>query len=403
MLRSEQDKKYDKETQMERHEHSAEKVKDPVCGMSVDPKTAKGGSSVFQKKSYYFCNPKCKVKFDLEPVSYLTPQSKVSRVQTEPDTKSMLVDYTCPMDPEIVQKGPGTCPVCGMALEPMTFSLDQAEDHQEYNSMRNRFWVGIVFSLPLLFLTMGGMHLLHQDFILNNLSWIQLGLASPVVLWAGWPFYIRFWQSLVNRSLNMFTLIGLGVAVAYFYSLTAVFFPQLFPNSFQDSMTGQVGLYFEASAVIVTLVLLGQVLELKARGQTNAAIKGLLGLVPKTARKIQADQSEVDVPIESIVKGDLLRVRPGEKIPVDGIIVSGESTVDESMISGEPVPVHKSLNAKVIGCNDEWDRIFCHENRKNWKRKRYCLRLFRWLLRRNGHAHQFRNLWIRSRLILYRQ
>lgn len=331
-----------------RHQDCSEKVKDPVCGMSVDPQTAKGGSSIFENHSYYFCNPKCKVKFDLSPLSYLTPLTAVSRQTNLIDPKSALVDYTCPMHPEVVQNDPGSCPLCGMALEPKTFSADYVEDNHEYHLMRNRFWVGVALSLPLLFLTMGGMHFIHQEFIMDYFSWIQLVLASPVVLWAGWPFYIRFWQSLVNRSLNMFTLIGLGVAVAYFYSLVAVFFPQLFPDSFQDSMTGQVGVYFEASAVIVTLVLLGQVLELKARGQTNAAIKGLLGLVPKTARKIHADQSETDVAIESIVQGDLLRVRPGEKIPVDGLVVSGESTVDESMISGEPLPVHKLQSSKVI-------------------------------------------------------
>lgn len=259
------------------------------------------------------------------------------------------VEYTCPMHPQIRQMGPGNCPICGMTLEPVKVIANQEEDNSEYLDMRKRFWVGTILSIPLLFITMGGRHLVQSKELLQFFPWLEFTISTPVIVWGGWPFYVRFWQSIKNKSLNMFTLIGLGVAVAYLYSLVAVLFPHLFPDSFRDSMTGEVGLYFEAASVIVTLVLLGQVLELKARGQTSAAIKALLGLAPKTARKIQADGSEEDVPLETIRVGDKLRVRPGEKIPVDGRVLSGASSVDESMISGEPIPVEKSEGSKVIG------------------------------------------------------
>lgn len=258
-------------------------------------------------------------------------------------------EYTCPMHPEVRQTGPGSCPKCGMALEPLALSLDQPEDNHEYLMMRKRFWICTALSLPLLFITMGGRHLIHEQGLLNMLPWVEVVLSTPVVLWGGWPFFVRFFQSIKNRNLNMFTLIGLGVGVAYIYSLVAILFPNLFPNSFRDSMTGEAGLYFEAASVIVTLVLLGQVLELKARGQTSSAIKALLGLAPKTARKILNDGSELDVPLEDIQIGDKLRVRPGEKIPVDGKVISGESSVDESMVSGEPIPVEKAMGSKIIG------------------------------------------------------
>lgn len=321
--------------------HDEGKVKDPVCGMNVDPKNAKGGSSVYQGQTYFFCNPKCKAKFDAEPQKYLSPK---------PATKNLKdVEFTCPMHPEIRQMGPGNCPICGMALEPLTLSADHPEDNHEYLDMRKRFIVGAILSAPLLFLTMGGRHLIHAQNAESFLPWVEFLFATPVIVWGGWPFYVRFWQSLVARSLNMFTLIGLGVGVAYIYSLVAIFAPGLFPESFLDPMTGQVGLYFEAAAVIVTLVLLGQVLELKARGQTSAAIKALLGLQPKTARRIGADGTEADVPIEEIQIGDQIRVRPGEKIPVDGAVLSGNSSVDESMVSGEPIPVEKTTGSKVVG------------------------------------------------------
>jgi P-type Cu+ transporter len=310
----------------------SEHMKDPVCGMSIDPRTAKGGHTYYEGQDYYFCSPKCKNKFDKNPEKYLTPQAIPSKKQNN-------IEYTCPMHPEIRQIGPGNCPICGMALEPLTVSADLTEDNSEYFKMRKRFWISAVLSIPLLFLTMGGFHF----------PWIELALASPVVLWGGWPFFEKFWQSIKNKSLNMFTLIGLGVSVAYVYSLVGVLFPQIFPKSFSDPMTGDVGLYFEAASVIVTLVLLGQVLELKARGQTGAAIKALLGLVPKTARRLLPDGSEKDVAIESIHVGDKLRVRPGEKIPVDGIVESGQSAVDESMITGEAIPIEKTKGSKVIG------------------------------------------------------
>ena len=262
-----------------------------------------------------------------------------------PETAS---EYTCPMHPQIRQIGAGSCPICGMALEPVSTTAAE-EDNSEYQLMLKRFWACAGLSVPLIFITMGGRNLFHDMSVTANLKWVELLIATPVVLWGGWPFFTRFFQSLKNKSLNMFTLIGLGVAVAYGYSLVAVFIPSLFPDSFKDSMTGEVGLYFEAASVIVTLVLLGQVLELKARGQTSAAIRSLLGLAPKTARRINADGSDEDIPLEQINVGDQLRVRPGEKIPVDSIVVSGQTSVDESMVTGESIPVEKSTGDKVIG------------------------------------------------------
>lgn len=334
---------------MELHQHHDEHTpksgettfKDPVCGMNVAPGSAKG-DSIFQGQTFYFCSSKCKTKFDQNPTQY------ISQIKAEAKPQPQDVEYTCPMHPQIRKVGPGNCPICGMSLEPVTVTA-QEEDNAEYKLMLRRFLVSTVLSVPLLFVTMGGRHLIHSQGLLAQLKWVEAALASPVVLWGGWPFFVRFWESLKNRSLNMFTLIGLGVAVAYCYSLVAAIFPDFFPASFQDSMTGEVGLYFEAASVIVTLVLLGQVLELKARGQTSAAIKALLGLAPKTARRIGADGIEEDVPLEDIHVGDQVRVRPGEKIPVDSVVVSGQSSVDESMVTGESIPVEKSVGAKVIG------------------------------------------------------
>ena len=328
------------------HNHSNEQIKDPVCGMSVNPANAKGGMSEYQGKNFYFCSSKCKTKFDLAPLTYLKPKKESIPIE---GTSSADVEFTCPMHPEVRKMGPGSCPICGMALEPVTLSLDQEEDNSEYLDMRKRFWFSAAFSIPLLILTMGGRSLVSSESIQGILKWVELGLATPVVLWGGSPFFVRFWQSMKNRNMNMFTLIGLGVGVAYSYSLVAVLFPQFFPESFRDHMTGEVGLYFEAAAVIVALVLLGQVLELKARGQTSAAMKALLELAPKTARKINQDGSEIDIPVEHIHVGDQFRVRPGEKIPVDGRIISGSSSVDESMVSGESLPVEKATGGKVIG------------------------------------------------------
>jgi len=321
------------------NENKEAPLKDPLCNMDVTKESAKG-KSTYKGHDYFFCSEGCKAKFDALPESYLK-----SKVTTKPALDKG--EYTCPMHPQIRQVGPGSCPICGMALEPVTPS-DQEEDKTEYFEMRRRFWVSVALSLPLLVITMGGRHLLSDAISPRLMSWVEVVLASPVVLWGGWPFFVRFWESLVNKSLNMFTLIGLGVGVAYVYSMIAVIFPHLFPESFKDHF-GEVGLYFEAAAVIMTLVLLGQVLELKARSQTGAAIKALLGLAPKTARKILPDGQEVDVSLEEVVVGDHLRVRPGEKIPVDGKVFSGKSSVDESMITGEPIPVEKGEGQNVVG------------------------------------------------------
>lgn len=321
------------------HVPAVNKVKDPVCGMDVDPATAKGKSE-YQGQDYFFCNTKCKSKFDADP------QALVG-LKKAPEPVKAGVEYTCPMHPQVRQIGPGNCPICGMSLEPVGGEPGE-DDDSEYRMMLRKFWVSAVLTVPLLVLTMGGRHLLPtENFALYG--WIEVALATPVVLWGGWPFFERFWQSLKNRSLNMFTLIGLGVGVAYTYSMVAVLAPQLFPASFVDPMTGAIGLYFEAAAVIVTLVLLGQVLELKARGQTSLAIKSLLDLAAKTARRVDKDGVEHDVPIEHIQVGDRLRIRPGEKVPVDGTVESGSSSVDESMVTGEPVPVEKAPGAKLIG------------------------------------------------------
>jgi P-type Cu+ transporter len=322
------------------HHHPAGQVtvlKDPVCGMTVAPEAAKGKSH-FEGQIYFFCSLKCKTKFDQNPTQYLKPSQPI--VQQKRDA-----EYTCPMHPEIRQIGPGSCPLCGMALEPVTATAEP-EDNSEYKMMLRRFWVSASLCVPLLFLAMGGGHFLGASPLLK---WLELCLATPIVLWGGWPFFQRFWQSLVNRSANMFTLIGMGVGVAYGYSIVAIFFPQFFPSTFRDPMTSEVGLYFEAAAIIVALVLLGQVLELKARGQTSAALKSLLGLQAKTARRIGPKGNEEDIPLQHVAVGDHLRVRPGEKIPVDGIVLSGQSSVDESMVSGEPVPVEKVTGSNVIG------------------------------------------------------
>ena len=370
--------------------------------MTVDPQQA-AGSFDYQGQTYFFCAPGCLQRFKADPEGYLRPKPAVpvgiqrAHVATlataanahasnigggrarsgytcpmhpevcetkpgscpqcgmtlEPATfmpPRQKVEYTCPMHPEIVRDAPGSCPICGMALEPRTVSLTD-EENPELVDMTRRFWVSVVLSVPLLLLAMSEMlpgNPVERLLPMRSLIWIQLTLATPVVLWGGWPFFVRAWQSIVNRSLNMFTLIGLGVAVSYVYSLVAAIAPQVFPPSFHDAM-GKVPVYFEAAAVITTLVLLGQVLELKARSSTSAAIKALLELAPKTARRIGADGSEHDVPLEQVQVGDLLRVRPGEKVPVDGVVVEGASSIDESMVSGEPIPVEKAVGDPVIG------------------------------------------------------
>lgn len=338
----------------EHHQHGpecelhakAEQAIDPVCGMTVDPKTAKGGRSTHGGHDYFFCNPKCKSKFDADPAKYVQP----SAPRAEPTAEDLERMYTCPMHPEIKQKGPGSCPICGMALEPEMPSLEE-EANPELIDFTRRFKVGAALSLPLLLLAMSDLipgqpvqHAMPHALFAG----IQFLLATPVVLWAGWPFFERGWASVKTRHLNMFTLIALGTGVAYLFSLVATFFPNLFPASLRVH-GGMVPLYYEAAAVITTLVLLGQVLELRARSQTGNAIRALLGLAPKTARRIRPDGSEEDVPLEHVHVGDLLRVRPGEKIPVDGEVTEGRSVVDESMITGEPIPVEKEVGSKVTG------------------------------------------------------
>lgn len=314
--------------------------------MTVDPQTAKGGRSTFKNQEFYFCNSRCKVKFDADPLAYLDKKAAAQQKSVE-DTDRI---YTCPMDPEIRQQGPGTCPICGMALEPEEVSLDQAANPELIDFTR-RLTIAAAFTLPLLFLTMSD--LLPGQFSQEGLPhWayagLQLLLASPVVLWTGLPFFERAFNSLKTRHLNMFTLIGIGTGSAYLFSLVATFFPSIFPASFRVH-GGHIPLYYEAAATITTLVLLGQVLELRARHQTGNAIRALLALAANTARKLAADGSERDVPIDEIHTGDLLRVRPGEKVPVDGELIEGRGVVDESMISGEAIPVEKEPGDKVTG------------------------------------------------------
>lgn len=319
-------------------------VKDLVCGMMIDPTTAKGGSTQYKGETFYFCNPKCKTKFEAEPAKYLLPQIE------QPLNVNTEAIYTCPMHPEIRQKGPGNCPICGMALEPEEISLEETEN-PELTDFTKRLKITVPLTIPLLLLAMSdlipGQPVQHAFPSWLN-SGIQFLLATPVVLWGGVPFFERGWASLKTRNFNMFTLIAIGTGVAYLFSLVGTFFPSIFPESLRVH-GGMVPLYFEAAAVITVLVLLGQVLELRARNRTGNAIRALLGLAPKTARRIKSDGTEEDVPVEHIHVGDLLRVRPGEKIPVDGEVTEGRSVVDESMITGEPIPVEKDLGDKVTG------------------------------------------------------
>ena len=360
------------------------KSRDPVCGMDVEPASTEL-KHAHEGVTYFFCCRPCLDKFRADPSRYL--QHDASRgmesipeavpgmeyicpmcpevrspkpapcpkcgMALEPAGGSALLqrtEWVCPMHPEVVQDEPGDCPKCGMALEPRTVTVEQ-EENPELVDMRRRFWIGLVLTVPVAVSAMG-MHIPGRP--LDRLAppefwgWLEMILATPVVLWAGWPFFVRFWTSLVHRSLNMFTLIGLGVGVAYIYSIVAKLFPGIFPASFRAE-TGEVAVYFEAAAVITTLVLLGQVLELKARSRTSAAIKALLGLAPKTARRIREDGSEEDVPLSEVQVDDKLRVRPGEKVPVDGIATDGKSSVDESMITGEPIPVEKQAGDRLIG------------------------------------------------------
>jgi Cu+-exporting ATPase len=317
------------------------KAVDPVCGMTVDPHKAKYRSN-YEGRPYYFCSPVCKVKFEREPKRYL--EQKASPALPVPEGAI----YTCPMHPEIRQVGPGSCPICGMALEPELPSATE-EQNPELADMSRRFWIGLTLAAPVFVMEMGG-HLfgLGHGIDPQTLNFVQLALATPVVLWCGWPFFQRGWQSLQTRNLNMFTLIAMGTGVAWVYSVIATLLPGAFPAAFRTS-GGAVPVYFEAAAVITVLVLLGQVLELRAHAQTSGAIRALLNLAPKQARRIEADGTERDVPLEMIAAGDRLRVRPGESVPVDGEVLEGRSTVDESMVTGESMPVSKGPGAKVVG------------------------------------------------------
>lgn len=350
--------------------------------MTIEDKDAVAISS-YKGSTYYFCSVSCKDNFDKDPEAFLgkeiSEQKKEILVEgmvytcpmhpevqqkkpvpcpkcgmaLEPLTLSVTLEkteWTCPMHPEIIRDSPESCPICGMALEPRTVSAAE-EENPELVDMTRHFRLGVILTVPVVFIAMHHMipgFSLKKYISMEILNMMEFVLATPVVLWCGWPFFVRGWQSVVNRSPNMFTLIGLGVSVAYVYSVIATFFPWIFPDSFRGE-GGRVGVYFEAAAVIVTLVLFGQVLELKARGQTGAAIRALLGLVPKTTRRLRQDGSEEDVPLDSVRPGDMLRIRPGEKVPVDGIVTDGSSSVDESMITGEPIPVQKQAGDRVIG------------------------------------------------------
>jgi P-type Cu+ transporter len=385
-------------------EHSSKRcafVIDPVCGMTVDPARA-AGRQKHGSETYYFCSRRCMVKFIADPEAVLknprrqdghvhggpprpahhpavaprTTDADVGAVYVcpmdpevrenkagpcpkcgmtlEPEAPSSFspskTEYVCPMHPEIVRAEPGSCPICGMALEPRVVTLEE-EANPELIDMTRRFWVGVVLSAPIALLAMSDMipgQPVQRMVSPQLLNWLQLVLATPVVLWCGWPFFQRGWASIVNRNLNMFTLIAIGVGTAYLYSVVATLFPHLFPQSFRGHR-GEVGVYFDAAAVITTLVLLGQVLELRARSKTSRAIKALLGLAPKTARLVRDDGFEQDVPLERVKPGERLRVRPGEKVPVDGVVLEGTTAVDESMITGEPIPVEKTKGSKVTG------------------------------------------------------
>jgi Cu+-exporting ATPase len=358
---------------------------DPICGMDVEPDEA-AGSYEYQGQTFYFCCESCLEKFKANPEQFLQraaheqghapetlastagvyvcpmdpevretkpgacPKCGMALEPAAPAAPAVKTEYVCPMHPEIVRQEPGSCPICGMALEPRTVTLEE-EANPELVDMTRRFWIGVALSAPIVFLAM-------SEFIPGQpvqrtispwlLNWIQLVLATPVVLWGGYPFFQRGWRSIVNRSLNMFTLIAIGVGTAYVYSFAATLFPDFFPESFRGH-GGEVGVYFDAAAVITTLVLLGQVLELRARSKTSRAIKALLGLAPKTARLLRDDGSETDIHLEQMKPGDRLRVRPGEKVPVDGVVLEGATSIDESMITGEPIPVEKTKDSKVTG------------------------------------------------------
>jgi Cu+-exporting ATPase len=323
-------------------------LKDPVCGMTV---TAQSPHQLAHDgRTFYFCSAKCQSKFAADPKPYLSPVPSVAAspspesLESKSHSPADATIYTCPMHPEVRQDHPGNCPKCGMTLEPELPSLED-DENPELRDFQHRFWWTLPLTVIVFVLAMFGHRLQWMDMAVQ--SWVELLIATPIVLWAGWPFFVRGWQSVVNHSPNMWTLIGLGTGAAFVYSVVATVAPQVFPASFISM--GRVAVYFEAAAVIISLTLLGQVLELKARSQTSAAIRSLLGLAPKTARRIRADGSEEDVPLSHVHVGDVLRIRPGEKVPVDGTVTEGSSSVDESMLTGEPLPVSKRVGDKVIG------------------------------------------------------
>jgi Cu+-exporting ATPase len=370
-------------------------TRDPVCGMTVDPATA-AGHSEWNGRTYHFCSKSCKAKFDADPARFVHPtghaphhhhphdappsanpvgaapaptvytcpmhpevrQDKPGSCPkcgmaleplTPPAPRRPRTQYTCPMHPQIIRDAPGACPICGMAMEPVTVTLDGEEEDSELRDMTRRLWVSAALTIPLVILAMA--HLVPSLAHVVNPRlrvWLELALATPVVLWGGWPFFVRGWNSVRTLNLNMFTLIALGVSAAYGYSVVATVAPGVFPPSFRGA-GGTVGVYYEAAAVIVALVLVGQVLELRARRSTSGAIRALLGLAPANARRVADDGTEQDVPLEHVHAGDRLRVRPGEKIPVDGTVLEGRSNVDESMLTGEPIPVEKQPGDRVIG------------------------------------------------------
>jgi len=361
---------------------SSNAVVDPVCGMNIDPAKAVG-SSTYAGTTYFFCSKGCLAKFEADPAQYLTPKlPEVQRTKADsaveyicpmdPEVSKMgpgscpkcgmalepamhtapatRTEYTCPMHPEIVRSEPGNCPICGMALEPREITAAE-EVNPELADMSRRFWISVALAVPLLALMVSDLlpsMPLQHTLTAHTWAWIEFALATPVVLWCGWPFFVRGWQSVVNRSLNMFTLIALGTGAAYLYSVVATLVPQLFPPSFRAE-GGEIALYYEPAVVIIALILLGQVMELRARSQTGSAIRALLGLAPKTAKRLDDHGGEADVLLDQVQVSDRLRVRPGEKIPVDGIVLEGHSSVDESMVSGEPIPVEKDVAAKVTG------------------------------------------------------
>ena len=333
------------------HDHAGAPARatDPVCGMKVDPQTTQHRHAV-DGAAYYFCSADCKAKFAADPAKYPAPKGAKESMPATAAPEGAI--YTCPMHPEVRQVGPGACPICGMALEPVDATADTGPS-PELVDMSRRLWIGLALALPVVVLDMVG-HLdghlidLHMLIGATPANWIELAFATPVVLWAGWPFFVRGWQSIATRHLNMFTLIALGTGVAWTYSVVATVAPGVFPATFHDAH-GAVAVYFEAAAVITVLVLLGQVLELRAREQTAGAIRALVDLAPKIARRIKPDGSDEDVPLDRVAVGDRLRVRPGEKVPVDGLLVEGRSALDELMVTGEAMPVTKEAGATVIG------------------------------------------------------